>query len=151
MIFFWIVTILATCAAAFQLFTTWALATSAPQQAAGAALAVGIAAIPYIFTRCLEAIMEASWRDESLKNLVGLRDDYKKGVDSLWQQLDRIRATAIAPAPVYPAAPQLPASDATSVASAKVPEIGYCPGCRRVRGTNVAKCLYCGDTAPVRV
>lgn len=28
--------------------------------------------------------------------------------------------------------------------------MGYCAGCGKLRGSNVAKCLYCSDTSPVR-
>lgn len=82
MVVFWVVTLLAACAAGFQLVDTFASATSAPQQAAGAALAVAIAVIPYIFTRCLQSIREADWHDETVKHLVGLRDDFRRGVDT---------------------------------------------------------------------
>ena len=28
-------------------------------------------------------------------------------------------------------------------------EMGYCPGCKKLRHASVAKCIYCGDAAPV--
>ncbi|CAA2106093.1 hypothetical protein [Variovorax paradoxus] len=43
---------------------------SAPQQAAGAAMALGLAVIPYIFSRCIQiAISEGNRRDENQRLL----------------------------------------------------------------------------------
>lgn len=42
-----------------------------------------------------------------------------------------------------PAAARVPVYEATTM--------GTCAGCGKLRGSNVAKCVYCGDTAPVRV
>lgn len=83
MVVFWVVTLLASCVAGYQLFETFASATSAPQQAAGAALAIAIAVIPYIFTRCLQSIRESDWHDETVKHLVGLREDFRRGVEAI--------------------------------------------------------------------
>ena len=41
----------------------------APQEAAGAAIALCIAVIPYVFTRAVEGIGKASWRKEMLAEL----------------------------------------------------------------------------------
>lgn len=29
--------------------------------------------------------------------------------------------------------------------------MGTCPGCRKLRGANVGRCVYCGNTEPVRL
>jgi hypothetical protein len=50
----WIFTALACAFAGYMLVDTWLHAESAPQQGAGAALAVAIAVIPYCFARALE-------------------------------------------------------------------------------------------------
>jgi hypothetical protein len=54
--FCWIITALATVVASIELFFTMTVAQSAPQQAGGAAMAAGIAIIPYVFTRCMEGL-----------------------------------------------------------------------------------------------
>jgi hypothetical protein len=75
MVFFWAVSLLAAVAGGYELVETTMRATSAPQQAAGAALAVAIAVIPYVFTRCLDAIVASSWRDRVIEHLAALRKD----------------------------------------------------------------------------
>ena len=52
----WGITALAACASALIFVSTVGEATSAPQEAAGAAMAVAITVIPYVFTRCLEGL-----------------------------------------------------------------------------------------------
>lgn len=54
----WMLTLLAACAAGLQLGFTFVASTSAPQQAAGAAIAIGLAVIPYVFTRCITGLMK---------------------------------------------------------------------------------------------
>lgn len=72
------------------------------------------------------------------------REDVKKGIESLWAQLDRVRANTVPP--VSEAA----VSAAPSASGVAASTMGYCPGCGKLRGTNVLKCYYCGDMAPVR-
>jgi hypothetical protein len=57
--FFWMITILATGVAFFVLFVTFARSSGAPQEAAGAALAVAIVVIPYVFSRACQAMYDA--------------------------------------------------------------------------------------------
>jgi len=52
----WAVTLLATCFAALEFVAGTGTATGAPQQAAGAAMALAICVIPYVFTRCVEGM-----------------------------------------------------------------------------------------------
>jgi hypothetical protein len=52
--FCWFVTLLATVAATFTLFSTFVDSVSAPQQAAGAAISAAMVIIAYVFTRCIE-------------------------------------------------------------------------------------------------
>lgn len=52
----WFITILATFAASFQLLFTFTAAQSAPQQAAGAAMAAAMVIVPYVFTRAVEGL-----------------------------------------------------------------------------------------------
>lgn len=65
--FLWACTLVASILAALVLGAVLVSATGAPQQAAGAAVALCVAAIPYIFTRAIEGIGQASWRREMLK------------------------------------------------------------------------------------
>jgi hypothetical protein len=57
--FFWILTVLGSLMAAGVLVITVLLATGAPQQAAGAAIACAVAIIPYVLARAVEAIKGA--------------------------------------------------------------------------------------------
>jgi hypothetical protein len=52
----WILSFLGSLAAGFQLLDTFASAKSAPQQAAGAALAAAIAIIPYCLARAVNEL-----------------------------------------------------------------------------------------------
>jgi hypothetical protein len=52
----WVITGIASTAGLVELFSTLGEANGAPQQAAGAGIAIACAAIPYIFTRCIEGI-----------------------------------------------------------------------------------------------
>lgn len=55
-IIFWIVSILGAAVGAFQLAETFSSAASAPQQAAGAAMAAACAVIPYCLARAIQAL-----------------------------------------------------------------------------------------------
>lgn len=54
--FLWVVTLLAALVAGAVLALTVLLATGAPQQAAGAAIAVAVAVIPYVLARAAEGL-----------------------------------------------------------------------------------------------
>jgi hypothetical protein len=66
-VFLWVVTLLAACVSAFVFAAAIVGAKGAPQEAAGAAIALCIVVIPYVFTRAIEGIGTASWRKEMLK------------------------------------------------------------------------------------
>ena len=53
----WLVTMLSTCLGGYLLFGAL-FAGAAPAQAAGAAVAVGFAVIPYVFTRSIEGMAD---------------------------------------------------------------------------------------------
>lgn len=67
MSFLWICTLLASVLAGLVLVASVVGAKGAPQEAAGAAIALCVAVIPYVFTRAIEGIGQASWRREMLK------------------------------------------------------------------------------------
>lgn len=67
--FCWTVTVIAAGFAAIQLFDTMLSAESAPQQAAGAAFALGIAIIPYVFSRSVQSVANGARLGEMLKLL----------------------------------------------------------------------------------
>ncbi len=52
----WVVTAVAAAFGAFVFVTSTMAANGAPQEAAGAAMAVALAVIPYIFTRCMQEL-----------------------------------------------------------------------------------------------
>jgi hypothetical protein len=53
----WVITALASALALLAFAAAVLDANSAPQEAAGAAVAAAIAIIPYVFTRCVEGLM----------------------------------------------------------------------------------------------
>jgi hypothetical protein len=54
----WIITALAASAGALTFFVTVAHASLSSDEAAGAAMAAALAIIPYVFTRCMEGLIE---------------------------------------------------------------------------------------------
>jgi len=82
-----------------------------------------------------------------------LDSNLKAGIESLWKQLDSIRQQsggAAAPVRHLMAAEPMPdpPPSAPGRFTTAIPTMGYCPGCRKLRATNVTKCVYCGDAAP---
>jgi hypothetical protein len=79
-----------------------------------------------------------------VKELGAARDEYKKGVESLFAQLDRIRSNTV---PI--AAPAVSPPPPPLLASAPIaPDMGFCPGCSKLRHASNTRCVYCGDMAP---
>lgn len=60
--FCWLVTAIAAAIGLLQLAVAFGSSLSAPQQAAGAAMACGIVVVPYVFTRAMEGLRDH--RDE---------------------------------------------------------------------------------------
>ncbi len=65
----WFGTIMGACAGAFFMSSVFGSATSAPQEAAGAAMAVALAVIPYVFTRALSEMADVSQRHAASKEV----------------------------------------------------------------------------------
>lgn len=63
MAFVWILTLIGTLASAFVIVATMAGAHSAPQEAAGYAMACALSIVPYVFARAGEAVIKASRKD----------------------------------------------------------------------------------------
>jgi hypothetical protein len=125
------------------LLGTLATAKGAPQEAAGAAIALAVAVIPYVFTRAIEAFEAAAWREKMLAATESSNANYKIGVESLLKQLESMRAPILTMSP----------DGATSHAPAARPiasGMGYCPQCSKLRGLEVGKCVYCGNTDPAK-
>lgn len=59
--FCWILTMLGCVIGGIVLVTTLASSTGAPQEAAGGAVAVAFGALPYFFTRALEALSDGRY------------------------------------------------------------------------------------------
>ena len=70
----WVITGLAACIAGAVLFLPFAGASGAPQEAAGAALALAICVIPYVFTRACQAFTEMERQRDILAALSAIRD-----------------------------------------------------------------------------
>jgi hypothetical protein len=67
--------------------------------------------------------------------LIAIHKAHNDGTAALSKQLGAIhRLLAEPPIPVF--------------ASSPPSGTGYCPGCRKLRGLTVAKCVYCGNTEP---
>lgn len=81
----WAVTVIAAGVAAIQLFDTVAGAAPAPQQAAGAAVALAIAIIPYVFSRAVDSVAASARLGEMLKLLRAIAQvpEREKGKPSL--------------------------------------------------------------------
>lgn len=74
-IFCYILVIIGAFLGGFQLFETLLFAESAPQQAAGAALAVAWVALPYCFARAVDKLSEKSL-DDALSHYFPRRDSH---------------------------------------------------------------------------
>lgn len=68
--FFFSVTAFGAAGGALLLAVTLFSSQSAPQQAAGAAMALGLAVIPYVFSRCIQIIASETHRREENAKLV---------------------------------------------------------------------------------
>ncbi|MEX1107275.1 MAG: hypothetical protein WEC00_00040 [Dongiaceae bacterium] len=63
-VLFYLIVALAAAAGAFALMDTLVNAESAPQQAAGAAMALAISVIPYVFVRAIDLIVSRRQMNE---------------------------------------------------------------------------------------
>lgn len=66
---FYLVTAISTSIGAFVLVVGLAAATGAPQEAAVAALAIAMAVIPYVFTRCIQISLDRTAQLSALKDI----------------------------------------------------------------------------------
>ena len=71
--FCWVVTGFAACIAGALLFLTVKTANGAPQEASGAAIAMAICVIPYVFARACQAFTEMDRQKEMLGALNEIR------------------------------------------------------------------------------
>lgn len=65
----WVITLLSSLLAGFVIVVTTAAGRSAPQEAAGYALACALAIVPYVFTRAAQALKGPD-RGESTRRIV---------------------------------------------------------------------------------
>lgn len=63
MSFVWVLTMMCTLASGLVILFTMSGAHSAPQEAAGYAMACALSIVPYVFARAGESIIKASQRD----------------------------------------------------------------------------------------
>jgi len=91
-------------------------------------MALAYAVIPYIAVRAIEGITTAAWRSEVLKALT--------------------TRSAGHPSTTPVSNGMLPKNSDPIEPALKGIGMGQCPGCRKLRGTNVARCVYCGSTEP---
>lgn len=90
-----------------------------------------------------------------LAEMRGEREDLRIGFKSLWEELDRVRANTEPGAHKCKLSGEMqpvpePAVERPGLAS-RVGSMGYCPNCRKLRHSSVAKCVYCSSTNPVSV
>lgn len=73
-------------------------------------------------------------------------NDMREGFTAVYKRLDEVsaylRVANARSVPVFAAA--------ETVAPSPPAAMGHCPGCNRLRGSTVGKCVYCGNTDPVR-
>lgn len=126
--FFWLITFLCTIVGGLQFASVLLLSTAAPQQAAGAAMALCWAILPYVATRCLEGEVTARWRKDVLKALAALA-------------ADKTAASSPPPSPAPPPRAARPAGP--------LDEKGKCPKCGTLRYQSEPVCSRCGSNRPV--
>ena len=63
--FCWIITLICSALGGILLFDTFLSADSAPQQAAGAAMAVAIVVIPYVFSRAIAELLGSKGEEQN--------------------------------------------------------------------------------------
>jgi len=78
-----LLTILGSLAGAAVLLLTFASARGAPQEAAGAALALSLAVIPYVIARTVQGIADSSRRNREAKELLRTQLDIVQALDSM--------------------------------------------------------------------
>lgn len=76
--FFFSLSSLGAVGGALLLAFTLVSSQSAPQQAAGAALALGLAVIPYVFSRCIQIVVSETNRREENQRLIDKLDALQK-------------------------------------------------------------------------
>lgn len=149
----WVATLLGAIIGGFQFLNAMLLATSAPQQAAGAAMALCWVVIPYVFSRAIEGMVNARWRIDMLEALGKLAADanLKEGFSSMWKQLDAARTGNATPSPAKPQEDdRIPVYKSyADVPPMKVPvEAGKCPDCGVRRYQDQQVCPKCYSTKP---
>lgn len=82
MIFPFVITATAAALAAVVLFVVFLTANTAPQQAAGSVLAVALAAIPYIFARCVQIIVGAETERARHRELLAALKELGRATDN---------------------------------------------------------------------
>jgi len=80
--FFFALTGLSAAGGALLLILTLVSSQSAPQQAAGAAMAIGLAVIPYVFGRCVQIVISETHRREESKRLIEKLDSLEKALSA---------------------------------------------------------------------
>lgn len=89
--------------------------------------------------------------DRTASAIAALEATTRTGVESLWKQLDAVRQLQGGAPPMerpltvgavaMPEPPPLP-----RISGGAAGLMGYCPGCRKLRGLSTIKCVYCGNT-----
>ena len=78
MTFVWVLTLICTLASGVVTLLTMAGANSAPQEAAGYAMACAISVVPYVFAKAGESIINASKRDSTDRIVEAIVEARKK-------------------------------------------------------------------------
>jgi hypothetical protein len=128
MIGLWILVMLGVVIGAFQFMIGIALATSAPQQAAQAAMALAWAVLPYVFVRAIDGIV----RNERSAEMRDLLRRLADAADANVVDLKPAQAVAAAPA----------------ATAWKDPS--YCPSCGSHIGSSATQCPICRHERTLR-
>ena len=76
-----IVALLGAVAGGFTLFATVGAAKGAPQEAAGAAMAVALAIIPYVFARAVQIVVDRREQNEHRSRVLDRLDSLERAFD----------------------------------------------------------------------
>lgn len=93
---FWFVTVLASIAAGFVMIGTGLGAKSAPQEAAGYAMACAFAIVPYVFSRAAQLGSQKS-SDHNTKLIVEAIDRLARKMSEIETRVDQIQRQTIPP------------------------------------------------------
>ncbi|HZQ01389.1 MAG TPA: hypothetical protein VFB13_17725 [Reyranella sp.] len=102
--FFWVISVIGAVLGGLALVFSLVGASSGPQQTYGFVFAIGLAVIPYVLARAVEAFATEDWRKDVLAALASQESTTKRATENLYAELEAIRRQNEA-IPVFKSAP----------------------------------------------